>query len=397
MECRRRDLAFLATAALAFFLYFNLRHLHRTIATLLPVHRHLGSDERLQVSSHLDHGPANATLGFGGIIAVSKRDSHRRSSLLHAANLTGIDILIPDQPVWTDADVQSIKTKKMSVISRGSAMAWLGHLNALKWFVESGLSSALILEDDVDWDIHLRNYQIPRVAKAVRKLVSDSQNNANDPYAALRQAHRPQTYWGDLKSWEILYLGHCGDYFDLKFWPELPHEIFDDESLPPLQRMHPDTEDWLREVGIHHKQRMVHKSKKPLCSFAYAVTRESAQRVLRELSTEEQNHGTWAYDVRLLEACRDLGWKCWSASPEMFHHTDEGDSDITKINGRPLFPVNLKDDDTTTPNIACGARHKAFLSTDSETLHKINEVSTDPALCLSTAMKDHDDPLRGDK
>lgn len=72
---------------------------------------------------------------FGGIVAVSKKDSHRRSSLLHAANLTGIDILIPDQPVWTDADVESIRTKKLSVISRGSAMAWLGHLNALKWCV----------------------------------------------------------------------------------------------------------------------------------------------------------------------------------------------------------------------------------------------------------------------
>lgn len=77
---------------------------------------------------------------FGGIFAVSKGDSHRRSSLIHAANLTGIDILIPPQPVWTDADVESIKTKKLSVISRGSAMAWLGHLNALKWCVLSAAS-----------------------------------------------------------------------------------------------------------------------------------------------------------------------------------------------------------------------------------------------------------------
>ncbi|KAE9987805.1 hypothetical protein Vi05172_g4938 [Venturia inaequalis] len=395
MECRRRDLALLATCALAFFLYFNLRHLHRTISTSSPLHQYLVSEERPEIPINLANGPANATLGFGGIIAVSKKDSHRRSSLLHAAKLTGIDILIPEQPVWTDADVESVKTKKLSVISRGSAMAWLGHLNALKWFVESGLSSALILEDDVDWDIHLRNYQIPLVASAVRNLVSGSSDNTNDPYEALRRANRPQTYWGDLKSWDILYLGHCGDYFDLKFWPELPHEIFTDESLPPLQRMHPDTEDWLREFGMQHKQRMVHKSKEPLCTFAYAVTRESAQRILRELSTEEQNHGTWAYDVRLLEACRDLGWKCWTANPEMFHHTDERDSDITKINGKPLFPVSIKDGDMT-PNIACGARSEAFFTIDPDMLHKIKEMSQDPALCLSTATKDHDNPMQGD-
>lgn len=296
----------------------------------------------------------------------------------------------------TSERVEMVRDRALHATECGASSANDTMLTSISRFVESGLSSALILEDDVDWDIHLRNYQIPLVAQAVRNLVSGSPDNVNDPYEALRRPYRPQTYWGDLKSWEILYLGHCGDYFDLKFWPELPHEIFTDESLPPLQRMHQDTEDWLREVGIQHKQRMVHKSKKPLCSFAYAVTRESAKRILRELSTEEHNHGTWAYDVRLLEACRDLGWKCWSANPEMFHHTNEEDSDITKINGKPLFPVNLKDGDTT-PNIACGARSEAFLTIDPDMLHKIKEMSQDPSLCLPTAMKGNDNPLRGDK
>jgi hypothetical protein len=268
--------------------------------------------------------------------------------------------------------------------------------NSITRFVESGLSSALILEDDVDWDIHLRNYQIPLIAKAIRNLINGTHDDVNDPYAALRRENRPQTYWGDLKQWEILYLGHCGDYFDLKFWPELPHEIFTDESLPPLQRMHPDTEDWLRELGMQHKERMVHRSKKPLCSFAYAVTRESAKRIIAELSSEEPGHGTWAYDVRLLEACRDLGWKCWSANPELFHHKDQHDSDITAINGKPLFPISSKLDDTT-PNIACGARSEAFVTIDPDTLSKIKEMAQDPALCLSKAMKNYDNPLRGDK
>jgi hypothetical protein len=170
MECRRRDLGILATCAVAFFLYFNLRNLHRTISTTSPLHQFLVPEEQHEVPINLDIGPANSTLGvrlfrmgrsntkascqvlesclnlelrltfcmqFAGIIAVSKKNSHRRSSLIRAANLTGIDIIIPDQPVWTDADVESVKTKQLSVISRGSAMAWLGHLNALKWYVIS--------------------------------------------------------------------------------------------------------------------------------------------------------------------------------------------------------------------------------------------------------------------
>jgi hypothetical protein len=53
--------------------------------------------------------------------------------LLLAGELTGLDITIPDQPVWTDADVDSLKSKQHSKVLKGSALAWLGHLNALKW------------------------------------------------------------------------------------------------------------------------------------------------------------------------------------------------------------------------------------------------------------------------
>jgi hypothetical protein len=263
-------------------------------------------------------------------------------------------------------------------------------------FVESNLSTALIIEDDVDWDIHLRHHQIPLVANGLRKLLNSTSSDPNDAYSALRHHNHPPTYWGDLDQWELLYLGHCGDYFDLKYWPELPHEIFNDDSLPPLERMHPDTEDWLREVGLSHKQRMVHKSRKPLCSFAYGVTRESAKRILRDLRTEEDGHGTWAYDVRLLEACRDMGWKCYTANPELFHHMDEHDSAITEINGKPLFPLKEKGDDNSTPNIACGARNDEFVRNkkDEVAMRELGHMARDPAMCLQGVLRKTDN-VRG--
>ena len=52
---------------------------------------------------------------------------------MDAANLTDLDIVIPDQPIWTDEDVDTVMDKQYSIISKGSAMAWLGHMNALKW------------------------------------------------------------------------------------------------------------------------------------------------------------------------------------------------------------------------------------------------------------------------
>jgi len=64
---------------------------------------------------------------------VSTRKSERRTSLALSAELTGLDISVPDQPVWADKDVTEFKSKSHSVISKGSAMSWMGHLNAIKW------------------------------------------------------------------------------------------------------------------------------------------------------------------------------------------------------------------------------------------------------------------------
>lgn len=244
----------------------------------------------------------------------------------------------------------------------------------------------------MDWDIHLRHYQVPLVAAALRKLLNATASSIDDPYASLRHHNNPQTFWGDLTQWELLYLGHCGDNFDLKYWPELPHQIFMDESLPPLEQMHPDTEDFLRDVGMRSKQRMVHKSKKPLCSFAYGVTRASAIRILAEFSNEEENHGTWAFDVRLLEACRDLNYKCWSSNPELFHHMDEHSSEITEINGKPLFPLKDKiDGDGSTANIGCGARSDQFKSKDPQIMEYIRHMAAEPAMCLVNTLKPVED------
>jgi hypothetical protein len=94
----------------------------------------------LHGKTHIPVLPANSTLGFGTILAVSHTHSPRRASLLWAANLTGLDIVIPLQPEWTEGDLEAFKADKESSVSRGSALAWLGHLHALRWY---GISTTL--------------------------------------------------------------------------------------------------------------------------------------------------------------------------------------------------------------------------------------------------------------
>ncbi|KAJ9640020.1 hypothetical protein H2201_005215 [Coniosporium apollinis] len=313
---------------------------------------------------------ANATLGFGAVLAVSRPQSPRREELLFAANLTGVEITIPLQPKWTDEDVERLKADQGSKITRGSALAWLGHLNALKWFLESGLETALILEDDVDWDIRLRTVEVPLVAKAFRRLLNSD-----------------ATYWADLSQWEMIHLGHCGDIFSADKFKDMPHEKFIDDTLPPRKRMHTKTQAFLERLGFGEYERMIHRSSWPLCTFGYAVTQASARRISTELAAREKEGGTQAFDVRTLEACRDLGYKCYSANPELFHHT-EAPSEIAEINQGTDEHGRLKAQSTdVTPNIACGARSKQFYTEDKATLDFLKVEVGEKGHCLLDEME----------
>lgn len=79
--------------------------------------------------------PANATLGFGTIQAVSRAHCRRLPRLLWAANLTDLWFETPPQPESTDADVRAFRLDEDSAISEGRARAWLGHLHVLKHFL----------------------------------------------------------------------------------------------------------------------------------------------------------------------------------------------------------------------------------------------------------------------
>ncbi|KAF4555142.1 Hypothetical protein D9617_3g022140 [Elsinoe fawcettii] len=269
----------------------------------------------------------NSTLGFGAIAAVSVPTSPRQKELIMAAQITGLQITVPIQPEWKEDDYMAIKAKKGSTISHGSALAWLGHLNALRWFLGTNLTTALILEDDVNWDIHLRTVQAPRVAAATRYLMSDDEERREEE---LRGPTNGDTYWGPTDKWDILYLGHCGENFRPGKWNfRVKRAGFDDHTIPKRKDMHGSTRTLLNAIDLPEKVRVVHRSIRPLCTFGFAVTRRAAERLLTEIAPHERDGGTVAYDVRLLEGCRDLGLKCWSTNPELFHHI-EGKSEIAK-------------------------------------------------------------------
>lgn len=322
--------------------------------------------------------PANSTLGFGAVLAVSREHSPRQEALFFASNLTGVDISVPHQPQWSDDDLNALKADSGSRITRGSALAWLGHLNALRWFLDSGLDTALILEDDVDWDIHLRTIQVPLASENLRSLLDSD-----------------RSYWSDLSKWEILYLGHCGDFFDADKFDDLQHRVYQDDTLLPHRRMHSHTKDFLDKLGLEEGQRIIHRSKWPLCTFGYAVTRASAHRILNDLAAKETEGGCEAFDVRILEACRDLDYQCYSANPELFHHIS-APSEIADVNEGIDSTGRLQSQKSVggTTNIACGARSESFFTKDPATLKYLQKEVGEKGHCLMDPMEqDSDKPF----
>ena len=260
-------------------------------------------------------------------------------------------------------------------------------------FLDSGLDTALILEDDVDWDIRLRSVQVPRAASAARIMMPPKRPLGSFPRL---EQHQLQ-YWGDHGTWDLLYLGHCGDYFHPISYHglapgepytlnDVAHLVYDDPTLPPLSQLHPFTQELFAALAMPEHTRAFHQSKLPLCSFGYAITRPAAELLQSNLAPLKLDpEGPRAFDVALLRSCikgsRDMtgaqgrhtnmppdphrGLRCWTLNPELFHHMP-GESEIVHIGkilgektGQGLAPVDLAGQEQTaqrneTANIDCG-------------------------------------------
>ncbi|KAF9738971.1 hypothetical protein PMIN06_007764 [Paraphaeosphaeria minitans] len=368
--------------------------------------------------------PANRTLGFGGVVVVSKEGSNRRHAFVQQSNVTDFDLVIPKQPQWTESDVQKFRNGQEDGVQHGSILAWMGHLNALQWFLDSGLETALILEDDLDWDIRLRSIQVPLAANAARTLMPPERSLS--PLGRLPQ-NRTQ-YWGDFRAWDLLYLGHCGDYFnrvtyegldfDSKLFTlnDVPHLTYHDPTMPARSKLHPFTQHLLSILNVPEHGRALHRSKFPLCSFAYAVTRPAAKLLLTALAPPKlKPEGPRAFDVALLHACMkgaretnpittrwanppshpDRGLRCWTLNSELFHHVP-GESEIAKIgkehgedSGQGLSPVDWAGQAQAkwrneTTNIGCGfwSGDFAFKEGDTERLEFLREHVGKEGKCL---------------
>ncbi|KAH6721181.1 hypothetical protein BKA61DRAFT_152676 [Leptodontidium sp. MPI-SDFR-AT-0119] len=277
----------------------------------------------------------NETLGFERVFAVGLTErSDKRDALALISSLTGFKIDwiggVRGETVVDKALPFGVDRVKLWENNVGS---WRGHMNAIRTIVERGIATALIMEDDMDWDVRLKS-QLQLIAHGTQTLQGWSRIS-DSPY-------------GD--NWDLIWLGHCGEVFPEQLEenaskaPESPeyislatkYTIHADPTVPPP----PHTSGFQNFTASPHT-RWVHVTGGPICTFAYALSLEGARKVLFDLSVD---HLVGPFDNALAGLCRwgrereRLGMRCYSVTPPIFvHHKPKGyvsgDSDIQLVGG----------------------------------------------------------------
>jgi hypothetical protein len=227
--------------------------------------------------------------------------------------------------------------------------------------VYQNLSTALIFEDDVDWDIRLRP-QLQAFALASRWLSDDPATSKDISHYSIGVTQNPETAensihnssslnpiskdlfsvslpsammdvqhrdprispYGDPENWDLLWLGHCGAGF-----PRPPadaeaigrHNILladpNDPTvpMPSYLRAHPfGPLDALGETHPPHTRVYHRASGGALCTVAYAVSQRGARRLLHEFGIKKWSR---IWDVEMGDWCAgdDFAAEVLSSSP----------------------------------------------------------------------------------
>jgi hypothetical protein len=209
--------------------------------------------------------------------------------------------------------------------------------------VEKDLHTALILEDDVDWDPRVRS-QLSSLGLASQQLPDmiarleleapkyDMAHQGPGSIHADTSKHlslsssvsttKSSSLYG--RDWDVLWLGHCSAS------PPAQHNISAPKVLP--DRIVLPNDATVLEPNPSHKispapypphTRVYHRTHNTLCTLAYAVTQKGARKILYEHGIRNFDRG---YDFALSEWCdgttKHMGDRplCLTSSPPVFGH-----------------------------------------------------------------------------
>lgn len=233
----------------------------------------------------------NSTLSFGKIYSIglkgayTRRDELSLLSYQHRLDLTHIEAI----------DGRTLTLKQLpygaSNLKPGELGCWRSHMNTLKQMLEDGVETALIVEDDFDFDVRIRSQ------------LGDVRKNLIDLQSKIGRLHQP---YNDSKafpgSWDILWLGACfEDQIKLRenknnltfVHYQDPTVIDKNERNPIWTELESEYRSYSIEQGLNPRKwendgryRVLQQAQIPYCTTAYAVSRRGAARLYYALTRD---------------------------------------------------------------------------------------------------------------
>ncbi|KAI7153763.1 hypothetical protein KC349_g8146 [Hortaea werneckii] len=277
----------------AIFIISILLYLHQSA---LPS----SGPNRTLATSSTQSQAGNATLGFGTILVLTTdMTSWRIQGLQKAAEAVGITLTIPQLALPDEDLVHAAPTDTDDPDSvLDSYRAALSHVALLEHFLDTGLETALIFEDDVDFGLSIKDQMTALSETLWSTAGSTAADHPEDPF---NQA-----------SWDILWLGHCG--LELVANTHIIH--YNDPNALGWDRLTGCLNDWYTQQRNSGVSQTVLQGVAPIGSYAYGVTRERAA----SLVEENTNRTGRAFDFTLHRDCKGLHQRCTAPVPELFHH-----------------------------------------------------------------------------
>ncbi|KAL8684951.1 MAG: hypothetical protein Q9218_008058 [Villophora microphyllina] len=296
-------LALLIFGALALFLTRPYNH--------IPSIKHTSTDSApaKQPSVALPRGRApagsssdakNETLGFERVFVINLPERYDKLDAFSlASSLTG----------FRHDVIEGIKGS--TIVNK--TLPSLENLPTKNRIVRDRISTALVLEDDSDWDVSFKE-QLADFATGARYVQSTTK--------------KPHSPYGD--DWDLLWLGHCSAQQDLS--DQRRFVVENDPTVPPMNhRVNFNEVPKLSDMGYDNTTRIVFKAKDGVCLYSYALSYRGAQKILRWQNNVKRFN---PIDIGIGNQCKnDPNFKCIAAFPQLVDsHKSAGrqsrDSDI---------------------------------------------------------------------
>jgi hypothetical protein len=209
--------------------------------------------------------------------------------------------------------------------------------------VQRNLTSALILEDDSDWDVRIKD-QLHDFALSTRTLIQPLESPSHDQFAdptflnpSGDTGSAPEIYFDNLPrteppsispygdDWDVLWLGHCGMLFPWPGNPLLPKGRvlhLNDDTVPQKQYLFSVTPPLTLADDYPQHTRAVNHVQDGVCTSGYAVSQRGAQKLLLEVGLMDVERPV---DVLLALFCtqangRETDKVCLGVQPGLFQH-----------------------------------------------------------------------------